>query len=269
MARIARAAGVTPTTIYWYVDDKDALLVAALDHLLAAALQQFDQQAGAPLVDQVMWALRAARGPPHPDQRRACPQRAVRSRCHLARRFPRADGQPRHRPPHHARRTRAGPISDGQAHHLCGRGPPVASHQRCRDPCRSRPRPLAAGPRHPTAGAALTPERVIGPHERRVLRPSRHVCERLDLTRRRRGDAPPVRADCPRGDVSPGTNSGRHRDPARRRTRSGRRTTGLSQRCSRSHPTRESASRLAGVAELPRHRGRCLCAVPRAGYQRR
>ena len=62
MARIARAAGVTPTTIYWYVDDKDALLVAALDHLLAEALQQFDQQAGAPLVDQVMWALRQLEG---------------------------------------------------------------------------------------------------------------------------------------------------------------------------------------------------------------
>ncbi len=57
MARIAQAAGVTPTTIYWYVADKDALLVAALDHLLADALQEFDQQAGASLVDQVLWAL--------------------------------------------------------------------------------------------------------------------------------------------------------------------------------------------------------------------
>ncbi|WP_323793676.1 helix-turn-helix domain-containing protein [Nocardioides sp.] len=57
MARIAQAAGVTPTTIYWYVDDKDALLVAALDHLLADALEEFDQQAGAPLIDQVLWAL--------------------------------------------------------------------------------------------------------------------------------------------------------------------------------------------------------------------
>lgn len=57
MARIAQAAGVTPTTIYWYVDDKDALLVAALDHLLADALSELDQHAGAPLVDQVLWAL--------------------------------------------------------------------------------------------------------------------------------------------------------------------------------------------------------------------
>lgn len=57
MAWIAQAAGVTPATIYWYVDDKDALLVAALDHLLAEALREFDQQAESPLVDQVMWAL--------------------------------------------------------------------------------------------------------------------------------------------------------------------------------------------------------------------
>jgi AcrR family transcriptional regulator len=57
MARIAQAAGVTPTTIYWYVDDKDALLVAALDHLLSAALSEFVQQAEAPLIDQVTWAL--------------------------------------------------------------------------------------------------------------------------------------------------------------------------------------------------------------------
>lgn len=57
MARIAQAAGVTPTTIYWYVKDKDALLVAALDHLLAEALSEFNQQADSSLVDQVLWAL--------------------------------------------------------------------------------------------------------------------------------------------------------------------------------------------------------------------
>ena len=57
MARIAQAANVTPNTIYWYVDDKDTLLVAALDHLLTDALQKFDQQVDAPLIDQVMWAL--------------------------------------------------------------------------------------------------------------------------------------------------------------------------------------------------------------------
>ncbi|MBM9460133.1 TetR/AcrR family transcriptional regulator [Nocardioides sp. zg-536] len=58
MTRIARAAGVTPNTIYWYVEDKDALLVAALDHLLADALRQLDQAPeAANLVDQVLWTL--------------------------------------------------------------------------------------------------------------------------------------------------------------------------------------------------------------------
>jgi AcrR family transcriptional regulator len=57
MARIAQAAGVTPNTIYWYVADKDALLVAALDRLLAEALREFDEQAASPLIDQVLWTL--------------------------------------------------------------------------------------------------------------------------------------------------------------------------------------------------------------------
>ncbi len=57
MARIAQSAGVTPNTIYWYVEDKDALLVAALDHLLAEALQDLSEQADSPLIDQVLWTL--------------------------------------------------------------------------------------------------------------------------------------------------------------------------------------------------------------------
>lgn len=57
MARIAEAAGVTPNTIYWYVEDKDALLVAALDHLLAEAAEEFGDQADSPLIDQVLWML--------------------------------------------------------------------------------------------------------------------------------------------------------------------------------------------------------------------
>lgn len=57
MARIAQAAGVTPNTIYWYVEDKDALLVAALDHLLGAGAEDFAKQASAPLIEQVLWML--------------------------------------------------------------------------------------------------------------------------------------------------------------------------------------------------------------------
>lgn len=57
MTRIAESAGVTPTTIYWYVDDKDALLVAVLDRLLADAMQEFATDAGPTLIDQALWAL--------------------------------------------------------------------------------------------------------------------------------------------------------------------------------------------------------------------
>jgi len=58
MTRIARAAGVTPNTIYWYVEDKDALLVAVLDHLLADALRQLGEEPeSASLVDQVLWTF--------------------------------------------------------------------------------------------------------------------------------------------------------------------------------------------------------------------
>lgn len=40
MASLARAAGVAPNTIYWYFDDKDAVLVAVMTHLLAASLAE-------------------------------------------------------------------------------------------------------------------------------------------------------------------------------------------------------------------------------------
>ena len=57
MARIAKAAGVTPNTIYWYVEDKDALLVAALDHLLSVGAEDFAAHVGSPLTDQVLWMI--------------------------------------------------------------------------------------------------------------------------------------------------------------------------------------------------------------------
>lgn len=56
-ARIAKAAGVTATTIYWYFTDKDALLVAVLDHVLATALAEAALESGRPWTDQVLWAV--------------------------------------------------------------------------------------------------------------------------------------------------------------------------------------------------------------------
>lgn len=57
MAKVAAAAGVTPTTIYWYFADKDALLVAVLDHLLTQALEEAAAHLEDPWVDQVLWAV--------------------------------------------------------------------------------------------------------------------------------------------------------------------------------------------------------------------
>lgn len=57
VAQIARAAGITPNTVYWYVEDKDALLVAALNRLLSEALADLDGRTDEPVVDQVLWVL--------------------------------------------------------------------------------------------------------------------------------------------------------------------------------------------------------------------
>ncbi|WP_210491485.1 helix-turn-helix domain-containing protein [Patulibacter sp. SYSU D01012] len=65
MAALARAAGVAPNTIYWYFGDKDDLLVAVLDAVLADALAAYADVAERPIVDQVLWTvgqLQALRG---------------------------------------------------------------------------------------------------------------------------------------------------------------------------------------------------------------
>ena len=57
MAKVAASAGVTTNTIYWYFQDKDALLVGVLDHVLSQALEVASHHAEEPLVDQVLWAV--------------------------------------------------------------------------------------------------------------------------------------------------------------------------------------------------------------------
>lgn len=57
MAHLAEAAGVTRNTIYWYFDDKDAVLIAVLDNLLQEALQEHAQQAALPWQQQAAWAV--------------------------------------------------------------------------------------------------------------------------------------------------------------------------------------------------------------------
>ncbi len=57
MTRIAGAAGVATNTIYWYFKDKDELLVAVLDRVLAEALADAAEQGSEPWADQVLWAV--------------------------------------------------------------------------------------------------------------------------------------------------------------------------------------------------------------------
>ena len=57
MTRIAAAAGVTTTTIYWYFKDKDALLVAVLDQVLTQAVQEQSAQFDRPWDEQLLWVI--------------------------------------------------------------------------------------------------------------------------------------------------------------------------------------------------------------------
>jgi len=57
MSRIAKEVGVAPNTIYWYFADKDALLIAVLDELVAEAAREYQRKRRAPLDAQVMWLL--------------------------------------------------------------------------------------------------------------------------------------------------------------------------------------------------------------------
>ncbi|MBF6619851.1 MAG: TetR/AcrR family transcriptional regulator [Patulibacter sp.] len=57
MAALARAAGVAANTIYWYFDDKDDVLIAVLDAVLADALADYGSLVGQPLQDQLLWTV--------------------------------------------------------------------------------------------------------------------------------------------------------------------------------------------------------------------
>lgn len=58
MASLARAAGVAPNTIYWYFGDKDDLLVAVLDAVMADALAEYATVIDRPIAEQMLWTVR-------------------------------------------------------------------------------------------------------------------------------------------------------------------------------------------------------------------
>lgn len=57
IGRIARAAEVTPNTVYWYFRDKDDLLIAVLNELLAEGLSEYRSVAGEPIAEQLVWLV--------------------------------------------------------------------------------------------------------------------------------------------------------------------------------------------------------------------
>ena len=57
MAQLASAAGVTPTTIYWYFEDKDALLVAVLEQIVANAVTELAALAETVLSERALWVV--------------------------------------------------------------------------------------------------------------------------------------------------------------------------------------------------------------------
>ncbi|MET0283286.1 MAG: helix-turn-helix domain-containing protein [Polyangiales bacterium] len=62
MSRIAERAGVAPNTIYWYFADKDALLIAVLNGVVAEALPEFAKRQAAPLDEQLAWLVEVFEG---------------------------------------------------------------------------------------------------------------------------------------------------------------------------------------------------------------
>ncbi|TCJ96410.1 TetR/AcrR family transcriptional regulator [Nocardia alba] len=57
MARIAREAGVVSNTLYWYFQDKDAVLITVLDAILADSMAAYGEILDAGLADRLLWLV--------------------------------------------------------------------------------------------------------------------------------------------------------------------------------------------------------------------
>jgi len=58
MGRLATAAGVAANTIYWYFDDKDDVLIAVLNDVMAEAWTQYQSVAAESLSGRLLWVVR-------------------------------------------------------------------------------------------------------------------------------------------------------------------------------------------------------------------
>ena len=57
MSRLAQQADVAPNTLYWYFVDKDALLLAVLDAVLADVLQDLARRKQSSFESRLLWLL--------------------------------------------------------------------------------------------------------------------------------------------------------------------------------------------------------------------
>ena len=57
MSRLAQEAGVAPNTLYWYFKDKDELLIAMLNTLVAEALDEYSTINNQSVDQQLLWIL--------------------------------------------------------------------------------------------------------------------------------------------------------------------------------------------------------------------
>lgn len=57
ISRLAKAAGITPNTVYWYFDDKDEILVAVLEAIAADDAADYLNVADHSLADRLVWLV--------------------------------------------------------------------------------------------------------------------------------------------------------------------------------------------------------------------
>jgi AcrR family transcriptional regulator len=62
VGHIAKDAGVAPNTLYWYFADKDALLIAVLDRIVADAFRAFEKRKTGPMERQLLWIIDELKG---------------------------------------------------------------------------------------------------------------------------------------------------------------------------------------------------------------
>ena len=57
MSRLAKEAGVAPNTIYWYFGDKDDVLIAVLESVMADVWPQYEEIASQPIAERLLWVV--------------------------------------------------------------------------------------------------------------------------------------------------------------------------------------------------------------------